>query len=464
MKTFASAAALSLFSLVVACGDDSATTTTGGSASGSGGESAGSGGDSAGSGGDASSPSSSSGTPTSSSSSSQSSTQTTASGEGGNGDGGAGVGAGGTGTGGSTGCRASAPADRDRYVVVGHPFGSKDYVNDWEVLALSTSGVLTTTGNHFAMGIAADARIVFTPDGRVGVAVQKDGSLGVFSIDDQGQVTVIDDGFGGGAFYADNLTMLPDGSAVIVGDGNTTENGGGLHRINLDCDTGAPSYGGLQVDVNNAWGVVDLGAGRWLVASQGGALGVEDGSDVTDLREGDPWTIADGADPFPYDGPIVGAFGAAPDGSFVLAGDYLGFGDEPPNLALVTVQPGGLTAAGATLFLDSPWDVAIAEGGDVALVASYFGDALYVVDISTEAGTPLTMRGELDYVGASTQFAGKFTTIRRGALSGLSLVPELSGVRVVSFDGNGVVTDHGVTVTPDGPISSGNPVAIGVQP
>jgi hypothetical protein len=456
MKTLHIALALGLLSLVVACGDDGETTTTGG-----GGDGPGSGGADAGSGGDTSSPSSSNASGNSQGSNSAS-TASTASGEGGSGDGGSG--AGGEGTGGSNGCRDAAPADRDRFVVVGHPFGTKDYVNDWEVLALSAAGVLTTTDIHFEMGVAEDGKIVFTPDGRIGVAVQRDGTLGIFSIDDEGQVTVIDDGFGAGEFYADNLTMEPDGSAVIVGDGNTTENGGGLYRVALDCETGAPTLDGLMVDVNNAWGVVDLGDGRYLVASQGGALGVEDGSDVTDLREGDPWTIADGADAFPYDGVTVGAFAAERLGKFLLVGDFSGFGDEPNNLAFVSIEPDGLTANEAVIPMDTPYAASISPNGEVALIVSYFGDALYVVDIDATSNTPISYRGELEYEGDATLLPGKLTTVDRGSLLGLTLVAELYGVRVVSFDGDGVVTDHGVTETPETEISNGSPVAIGVQP
>jgi hypothetical protein len=354
-------------------------------------------------------------------------------------------------------CRDLAPADRERFVVVGRKFVAPG--NEWEVLRLSTNGTLARTGVVFAMGESTDARTVFTPDGRVGVAVQDDGTIGIFEIAEDGTVTVIDAGFGGGdRFYANFVRMAPDGSHVVVGDGNTTENGGGLYRVDLDCTTGAPTYVGLLADVNNAWAGTPLGDARWIVGSNGGALGVEDGTDVQDLRVGETWTLIDGVETSPEPA-AFNALEAARDGSFVLAADAGLFSEN--EVTLVSVQADGLTTGGS-IAAAAPYDVAIAPEGDVALVSALEDDALFVVDVE---GDQLSIRGELAYAGPGSLLPAKMGVIERGGLDGLVLVAELYGVRVVSFDGGGVVTDHGLTYTGgDNQESAQTPVGIGVQP
>ncbi len=421
---------------VAACGDDTTTEGSGGGAAGTGG--------SDGSGGDASSPAATTTT--------GGSTTTSGSSSGGHG-GGAPTGSGGGG-GSSVGCREAAPADRDRFVVVGRPA-----VPDYQVLVLSEAGELSATEHTFTMGEANDVPIAFTPDGQIGVAVQNDGSLGVFTLAADGTPTVIDPAFQPGGnmeFYASDVTMSLEGDHVITVSQNWPEDGGGLYRVDLDCATGTPTLVGKQIESKNAWSVLPLGGGRWAVAGKG-AGGVEDGTEVHDIREGDPWTRAGGAEAFPHEDAIMDGFAAARDGSFVLVGDTASFIPEPNSVSFVGVDAAGVTATGTPVEVEDPYAILVGPSSRVALIASGFGDALLVADVDPTAEEPIAIRGEVDYV-TNPQLPGKMTMVQRGSLDGLVLGSDVGGVRIVRFVDDDVV-DYGVFTD-----SGSNVIGIGIQP
>lgn len=132
--------------------------------------------------------------------------------------------------------RAPAAADRDRFAVIAHPYrDGGGNGQSYEVLRLDTAGTLTETGTTFEMGRATGGRIVFSPDGGLGFVAQEDGTLGVFRIDEAGDVTVVDPAFDGG-FYAASVQMDPSGARVFVLDTQWRENGGGVYSVAVDCD------------------------------------------------------------------------------------------------------------------------------------------------------------------------------------------------------------------------------------
>jgi hypothetical protein len=406
--------------LAAACGDDSSATT---SSSGTGGGSSGEGG-----GAPSSSPSS---VDASSSSSAEASGSGAGSGAGGAGSGTGGQGGGGSGQGGAPArCPDPAPADRERFVVVGHPFPNG--ATDWEVLSLSEAGELSRIGQTFEMGSAVDAPIAFSPDGSMGFAVQDDGSLGVFRLAVDGTPTVVDAAFGLGDMYAGGVHVAPSGDHLLVNDVNWPKNGGGIYRIDFDCTTGDLGAPERVAESKNGWQMLSLGADRWALAGTG-ALGVEDQTDVHDLREADPWTRAGGVSAFTLQGATPGGFSRSRDGGFLLVGD-IGF--DAQGLSLLSVTPSAFTFEG-NIPLEDPYSIAIAPEGDVAIVVSGFGDAIFVVEPSPDGDTPLSLRGELAYVDGAPQVPGIAAMVERGSLDGLVLVEDVEGLRLTSV-GDGV--------------------------
>jgi hypothetical protein len=130
--------------------------------------------------------------------------------------------------------RDPGPADRVRRVVVSHPYDANSAKsNVWEVLDLSMTGELSRPNRMFTMGRAYIGEVAFTPDGKIGIAPQEDGSLGIFKLDD-GVPTVLHATFKG-SFYAARVVVAPTG-AIYVLDTQWRENGGGIYELAIDCN------------------------------------------------------------------------------------------------------------------------------------------------------------------------------------------------------------------------------------
>lgn len=364
----------------------------------------------------------------------------------------------------TTGCpRTPAPETRARKVVVSHPFGeSGAQTNTYEVLDLDTAGVLSGPGPAFEMGRASDGRIVFTPDGEIGVVAQNDGTLGIFSLAGAAP-QVIDAGYDADvAFYATGVVMAADGSAVYVLNGQWRENGGGVYVVELDCD-GTPTYAGRVAESRLPKAMALLGGARALVAADdiaGSAAGHT--AHLFDLAGG---TAVSGVDAFGDDDLIIS------DAALTAAGDYLLVGDNNQfyetqglvnRVAIVGVTGDALSALGVLSPIEDPFAIVASPYDDGAIVVSGFGDAIYELDFDADADPPFSNAGELTYSGGGPQLPGAAVMLERGDLAGLVLVSENQGVRRVRFTGGGTVEDLGLTSWATGvPAIVG---AIGVQP
>jgi hypothetical protein len=346
--------------------------------------------------------------------------------------------------------REPGAADRERFVVVAHPF-----VPSYEVLALGTDGTLSRPGTTFRMGEAAEAPIGFTADGEVGVAVQDDGTLGVFTLDDEGNVDVVHSAYEG-EFYAARVVMDPDGVSAWVLDSQWRENGGGLYRIELGCDGRIVSEE-LVAPARLPYGMGFEAEGSAIVASKD-ILSATLGPDVhrVDLDEG---TVTLSANVFDDDDWIVAGFGLSENHAFL--GDNAAFGAAPNRVAVVELDSEALTLR-QTTEVEDPTSVIVSPFADVVLVVSGFGDAIFEYGYDPEAATPLTARGELSYTTRGPAIPTVATMITRGSLEGLALVAENVAVRPIQFEGDGAVADRGPFELGDGTESITG--AIGVQP
>jgi hypothetical protein len=352
------------------------------------------------------------------------------------------------------GCvRAPAAADRDRKVVVSHPFAAGQ--NVYRVLDLSRAGELTDPGVTFTMGRSNLGEIAFTPDGEIGIAVQDDGTLGVFRLDDDGAPEVLHAAFAGD-FYASRVVMEADGATAYVLDGNWRENGGGVYRLAIGCDDTITDRG-LWFPAKLPAGLALSGDRLLLAAADVDGSTAGDDVHALDLAV-DPPSHAAGADPFPDDEAIVGGTALTSDRQFFLIGDNSGFASVPNRVAVVRV--GDSMEVVQTLSpIEDPLALVASPFGDVVLAVSGFGDAVFVLDQGTDG---FTLRGEMTYDGASPQLPGGAVVIERGPLRGLVLLAENVGVRRIELAGAGTVTDRGLTS-----LGSGNAAitgSIGVQP
>lgn len=360
------------------------------------------------------------------------------------------------------GCaRDPAPADRPRWVVVSLPYGSGgSRTPDWTLLRLGTDGNLSWTGERFTMGRATGGVVAFTPDGRLGIAVQEDGSLGVFAIEEDGLVRVVHEGFRGG-FYGDQVRVVGEGSRALVLDAEWAESGGGVHQVDILCD-GTLRDQGRRLPARLPRALLPLPGGPFLLAAwfpEG--LPAEAGDVHLYDLDGTPRRLG-GGQAFPDDA-IIGGAAATADGSLVLLGDVSEFSGRDTAIAVMEVRGDSLEKRQVISPFEDPVSIVAAPRGGTLLAASGYGDALWVLEqVPGEPDSPIRVRGRLATPGGKPQLPGSMVVVERGALAGRVLVVEVTGIRQVHLSADGSATDLGVTSLGGG--VEGIPGALGIQP
>ncbi len=367
----------------------------------------------------------------------------------------------------TTGCpRTLGPADRTRKLVASRPYADNGGVT-YDVFDLTTDGTLTATGDSFTMGRAFLGEIAFTADGEVGLVVQDSGddqgTVGVFRFDGDGHPVIVDAAFdGGGAFYAERVVMAADGAHAYILDSEWANIGGGVYRVAIECD-GSLTFEGKVAEAKLPY-TMNLFAGeqRALVAADDIlGTGVDSGNSLYLLDWSGPPQVIEGVKAFGDDESIVSSAGLTHDGKYLLLGDadqYSGVGNR---VAAVEVTENDLFPTQILTSIEDPIAILTSPDDDAALVVTGMGDAVILFDYAPAGEPPFENLGEIDYADATgSQLPSGAVMLERGTLRGRVLVAELAGVRQIQFDGDGTVTDHGVTDLGVG----GAPGAIGIQP
>jgi len=350
--------------------------------------------------------------------------------------------------------RPAAPADRVRHVVVAHPYDAASMKSNlWEVLDLSATGELSRPNRMFTMGRAYIGEVAFTPDGKIGIAPQEDGSLGIFKLDDAGMPTVLHTNFKG-MFYAGRVVVAPNGTIYILDD-QWRNNGGGIYELAIDCNDVVTDRG--LVAASKLPAALDFTAnGKWVVAANdiGDSM---PGADAHLLSPGG--TLIASTDAFSDDLQIVGGATLTRDGSAFLIGDTSQYSGVPNRVAIVPVEEARLGTASVISNIEDPLALLASPFADKVLVVSGFGDAMFQL---AKSGATWSLTGELTYVGAKPQLPGGAVMVEAGALRGLVLVAENLGVRRVEMFSDGNIVDRGMFSLGSGIENSTG--AIGVTP
>lgn len=350
----------------------------------------------------------------------------------------------------SAGCRAATgDADVDRTVLVALPYDADgDSADRWAVLTLTADGDLVDDGTRITMGRATAGEVMFTPDGSLALAATERGALAVY---DAANGRVVESAWDGG-FYAERIVMDPTGEVAYVVDGNWPNNGGGLYRVALDCATGEPSDAERVIEAKNPADLVWDGEDAWFVGRE--IPGTAAGDDAAllswpDAPAGRP-SATDGVDAFGDDEAYVSSATIA--GEWLLIADNNEFSGYPTRVARVELRTP--PAIASVVEIEDPVAlVPFPDGSARALVASGYGDSLYVLDAAAGRVSRVSARG--------VQLPGAMSSVRRGPLAGRVIVSEVEGVRSVQL-GSGGATDLGVTALGSGLDSL--PGAVGVAP
>lgn len=361
--------------------------------------------------------------------------------------------------------RLPGPDDDVRKVVVSLPYNAGGSKSDrFTVLDLALDGTLTATGTTFDLGRRHMGGIVFSPDGRLGVVATDDGKLGIFRFEDDGSVTVVDPGFGG-TFYASEVVMDPSGERVWVLNAQWRENGGGVYAVRLGCD-GTPVNEGLRVPGKMVSRLLFRpGDPSRVLAGAIDILDSEAGSEAHLLSWGAQPTRTASVDAFGDDHAMLASATLTRDGRFLLLGDNQEFSnpDLPNRVAVVEVLADRLEARQILTPIEDPIALLTSPYDDAVLAVSGYGNNVFVIRYDPQAQPPFANHGAPAWADmGKPQLPGGAAQVDRGSLKGLVLMTEVRGIRMLRFEGDGTVTDLGLTSLGDG--IEAMPGAIGVQP
>lgn len=361
------------------------------------------------------------------------------------------------------GCRAGTPdPGGTRYGLVSHPYTpSGGQADAWEVVALAPDGTVSLPGTFVTMGRATEGTVRFSPDGSLGITIQDDGSIGVFTFGADGTISVADPHFAddgaGGTFYATDAWIDPSGERAYVVDGDWRDGGGGLYEVDLDCATGTPTAGGLVAPSKLGAHLLPTADGRAIYVAADVLDGTGDDAYLLDL---DGPSVLGGVPLWPDDQAITGGAAMGGDGSYLLVGDNSAFSDVSNRVGIAHLDGDALSFVQIVTPLEDPG--AIGTWGAATLVASGFGDALYGLSFDAENDPPFALDGELTYAGSSPQIPSSITVVPGPDGDGWMLVAEVSAIRVVRASPDGTLIDQG-------PFDFGSGLdhivgALGVQP
>jgi hypothetical protein len=356
--------------------------------------------------------------------------------------------------------REASAEDRQRAVVISHPFDAPGVKGGrYRAFSLSETGELSTTDQTFMMGTATQGRIVFTPDGEIGLVAQDDGTLGVFRVSDDGTVEVIAARYEG-SFYADSVVMDPSGVRAYVLDNQWREHGGGVYSVKIGCDGTLVDEG--QVVPAKLPSALVLMEGRALLAASDAMTSPTD-RDAHLLSWGNDHSLMESVSLFSGGGANISTVEVTADHRWVLIADNAEFSGVANRIAVVEVTDANLKFNKLLTPIQDPMSIAFSPFDGSAIVASGYGDAIFRLAFDASAASPFSIEGELTYTGPAPQLPAASVMIHRGALKGHVLLAEVSAIRQLQFPAEGGVQDLGA-FEPGGTSVADIVGAIGVQP
>jgi hypothetical protein len=276
-------------------------------------------------------------------------------------------------------------------------------------------------------------RIAFTPDGRIGIVPQEQGTLGVFRFTDQGRIEVVHRAFRG-PFWASSVVMDPGGERAWVLDTQWAVHGGGIHAVRIERDA-TLTYEGKAMEAKLPYTLAWVpGTDRIAVLGSFDVLGSPEGHALHVIElSASPRRLAS-ADPFEGEEAILSSMAITADGRYVLLGDNHGYSGTGNRVAVVALGTDGLRPVQEFSPIEDPVAIVPSPFGGPVLVVSGFGNAIHVLDYDPQdTFEPFSVRGELPYEGPPPCLPSQAVCLGRGDLAGRVLVSETGGLRQIDF-------------------------------
>ncbi|MBW2736431.1 MAG: hypothetical protein JRH20_28935 [Deltaproteobacteria bacterium] len=336
------------------------------------------------------------------------------------------------------------PADRERVAVVSRPY-AEDFTQagDYEVIHISSAGVLSRPNIVFTMTRTFSGEIIFSADGRFGYVAQEDGSIGVFRVEADRSVVVLDATFDPG-FHVSRLVMGPGGRRLFALNSQWRVHGGGIYQLAMECD-GTLTNLGLLAASKIPFAMGFLSDSLAVVAARD-ILDSPAGHDVHLVSLAPTPTVTPStslitsASVFDDDESAIADVAITADQRYALLPDIVFKGDD--RLAVVDLGKGGTTAPSVVQVLayEDPSKVIMSPFNNAALLLGVAADRLTVLNYTPSNPEPFTERGKVK-TSSSTLLPDEAVMIRRGSLAGHVFVAENVTIRRLRFFPDGRVEE-----------------------
>lgn len=354
-----------------------------------------------------------------------------------------------------------AAADRDRVVLIGHPFGAVTGMRGTEIrsLTLEANGTLRNNGIRLDVGERA-ARIEFVPSGEIALVLGEDGALVSVRVTSAQQLQILDRTTLPPAGFGD-LRILSNGTTAFAIGSNSTATGG-VSTVYLGCD------GQLTLDAASFYSLRLADSLAFLPGEQRavilGGQAVFDPVDVYDVRlldrAGGRLTEVQTFDLW-MDFTDTIRIAVSPDGQTLLMPNGSPFSNEGGQVLVARISGNTVTEVDRLMGMDDAREVVFSPDGQTALVSLLQPGRVVVL---ADPGSGWQEVDRIAGIGLPEQMA----MVTRGSLSGLVLVPSVdssaagSNIAQLRITGAGTVSDLGQLNLAGG--NENIPGAIGLAP
>ena len=369
-------------------------------------------------------------------------------------------------TGGDTGdvcdLAAPAPVNRDRVLVLGHPFSNMvgESLTEIRTMTLRSNGQLSDDGIRVDVGGRAES-IVFVPSGEIALILTEEGVLASYRVDGARSVELVDSVVLPSAGYGE-IVLAGDAERVHIVGRSSTEDGG-ISTVYLSCDGALDHDASAFFPLRLAGGMV-LYDGDMRAILAGGQTSFEP-IDDDDLRvlawDGAGWQIEAEYDMW-RDSNYAPNIALSPDERTLLVPNSLIFSEESNQVRVFDVSGSTVRRSGEIEDLEDVQRVAFSSDGATALVT--MAEPGEVAVLSNGGGRVR----EVDRI-SDIGLADRMAWVRRGSLTGTVLLPSVdpsdesgSNVSILSVDGPGRVSDLDQLGLGRG--GENIPLSIGIQP
>jgi len=334
-------------------------------------------------------------------------------------------------------------ADRERVVLLSHPFGAAVGEPGTTIRSLTlkaSSPLPVDDGVRLDVGMKV-ARLALLPRGDLALALGEDGQLVAVRVAGAGDLAVVDQVALPAAGYGD-LVVAPDGRTVYV-VGSNVDASRGLSLVRVACDGTLTVDGDRFFPLRLSESLVLHPAGERAVVLGGQAVFEPVDDDDTRLLSLLPGGGFVQRQPFDLWSDFVscGKMALSPDGRTLLVPNASLFSVETNQVMVVQVGDGGLVETQRLTDLETPAEVLFAPDGRTALVSLFEANRVAVL---ADQGAGLEVVDLIAGIGLPEQLA----LVSRGRLAGTVLLPSvdtsgISNVAVLRITGPGQVEDLG---------------------